>query len=404
MPPTPAEHVAFLEFVRDEIHYAAEAKRQQLPLGYSNETIENMVRGIEWAEASQRILALSGFRIDVLEQVASVLRRELTIGTVEQIDGLFTPAVRSLRDAWEGIRSGCDGDNTSCSSMIDLIGRVVRRLKAKPNLLRSYDWDHSETLNVSGINSAAAAIGLGPIFAVGDAPDWAHAPNLPLDHPVNQRRIPCLTVYHPDGNEHRVRRTGGLLDDQSSLPVDETIARLDAWANKAIDRSRVAAVKVGDELGTPLDQIMWAAAVDPSLTKGFQQKLHDGLVERLQEFLEARLPENPRLAILQSLQDRGCDLLIEWPQRAKYGVQLKNNGDVEKLDFSVKTLAQIQDSKQHGLVRLYLVIAADITGVSNSQKVRGMISRISAMNDPYVVVIPPERAWSLLSPEQTPAS
>lgn len=36
-----------------------------------------------------------------MEKVARVLRRELTIETVEQIDDLLTAAVRALRDAWE---------------------------------------------------------------------------------------------------------------------------------------------------------------------------------------------------------------------------------------------------------------------------------------------------------------
>ena len=30
-----------------------------------------------------------------------------------------------------------------------------------------------------------------------------------------------------------------------------------------------------------------------------------------------------------------------------------------------------------------------------------MMSRISAMNDPYVVAVPPECAWTLLFPEGT---
>ena len=123
------------------------------------------------------------------------------------------------------------------------------------------------------------------------------------------------------------------------------------------------------------------------------------MVERLQEELESKLFESPRLFLTQSLQDRGCDLVIEWPQRAKYGVQLKSNGDVTETNFANKTIAQIQDSRQHNLRRLYVILAADITGNSNAQKVRGLMSRISAMNDPYVVAVPPERVWNLLFPE-----
>jgi hypothetical protein len=50
-PATSAGHVAFLEFVRDEVRYAADAKRQQLAKGYSNDTLASMVRGIKWQEA-----------------------------------------------------------------------------------------------------------------------------------------------------------------------------------------------------------------------------------------------------------------------------------------------------------------------------------------------------------------
>jgi len=59
--------------------------------------------------------------------------------------------------------------------------------------------------------------------------------------------------------------------------------------------------------------------------------------------------------------------------------------------FENRTLAQIQDLRQHGLERLFVILAADITNNSNAQKVRGMLSAISAMNDACVVAIPPER-------------
>jgi|GEM_PF-3071927 len=100
-PATPAGHVAFLEFVRDEVHYAAEAKRQQLKREYSNATIQSMIGGIMWAEARQRVSMLTGLPADVVQQVGRMLQRELTVGTVGQVDELLTPAVNSLRDAWE---------------------------------------------------------------------------------------------------------------------------------------------------------------------------------------------------------------------------------------------------------------------------------------------------------------
>jgi hypothetical protein len=155
------------------------------------------------------------------------------------------------------------------------------------------------------------------------------------------------------------------------------------------------------EPGRVLERVLWPQATDVARTAGFRDERHDPLVTRLQAILEARLLERPMLSILQSLCDRGCDLLIEWPRRAKYGVQLKSNGDVKKNGSEEKTLAQIQDSRQHGLKRLFVVLAADITYASNAQKVRGFVSRISSMKDPYVVTVPPERTWTLFVPERS---
>jgi hypothetical protein len=155
------------------------------------------------------------------------------------------------------------------------------------------------------------------------------------------------------------------------------------------------------EPGRVLERVLWPQATDVARTAGFRDERHDPLVTRLQAILEARLLERPMLSILQSLCDRGCDLLIEWPRRAKYGAQLKSNGDVKKNGFEEKTLAQIQDSRQHGLRRLFVVLAADITYASNAQKVRGFVSRISSMKDPYVVTVPPERTWTLFVPERS---
>ena len=57
----------------------------------------------------------------------------------------------------------------------------------------------------------------------------------------------------------------------------------------------------------------------------------------------------PKVAITQSLHDSGCDMVIEWAKTAKYGVQMKSYNDIADEGFAVRTLAKIQDSKQHGL-------------------------------------------------------
>jgi hypothetical protein len=113
-PDTPAGHIAFLEFVRDEVHGAAAAKRGG---SNGNATLASMVGGIHWREAHLRLVLLSSLPPDAVEQVARVLRRQLTIGTVERIDELLTPVIVALRDTWEDSR-----DNPELSNPFMLVG------------------------------------------------------------------------------------------------------------------------------------------------------------------------------------------------------------------------------------------------------------------------------------------
>jgi hypothetical protein len=120
-PALPVGHVEFLEFVRDEVHHAVEAKRSQLDRGYSNATLESMVRGVKWYEASQRLENLSKDfqrlraslpqesleRVDArselpaaIDQLATVLQWPLSVGVLEQIDELLQPAVKTVRMAF----------------------------------------------------------------------------------------------------------------------------------------------------------------------------------------------------------------------------------------------------------------------------------------------------------------
>jgi hypothetical protein len=104
-PETRAGHLAFLEWVRDEVRYAAEAKRKQLERGYSNQTINLMVHGIKWAEAKVRLAALRDVPVLVRSNTSEVLSRELTADTVEQIEPLFTQAVNGVRSSIEHART-----------------------------------------------------------------------------------------------------------------------------------------------------------------------------------------------------------------------------------------------------------------------------------------------------------
>ena len=94
-------NLGFLEMVRDEVCDAAKSKRQRIDRQYTNATLLQMVEGIKWSEARLRITLLGDLPADLVDQASKVLRRELTVGTVEQICELFTPVVGALRDAYE---------------------------------------------------------------------------------------------------------------------------------------------------------------------------------------------------------------------------------------------------------------------------------------------------------------
>jgi len=94
-------NLGFLEMVRDEVCDAAESKRQRIDRQYTNATLLQIVEGIKWSEARLRITLLGDLPADLVDQASKVLRRELTVGTVEHICELFTPVVGVLRDAYE---------------------------------------------------------------------------------------------------------------------------------------------------------------------------------------------------------------------------------------------------------------------------------------------------------------
>lgn len=150
---------------------------------------------------------------------------------------------------------------------------------------------------------------------------------------------------------------------------------------------------------TVIQKFLWRRAADVSLTRAFRQHRHDDMLECLRQKADIQLLGQPRVSILQSLHDAGCDLTIDWGSGAKYGAQLKSYGDINKPDFPNRTLSQIQDSRQHGLQRLYVLLAGDLTDRSQAQKVRSLESRVSKMKDKYVRLVPPQRLWTLLFEE-----
>jgi hypothetical protein len=103
-PATIAGHVHFIEAVGAALHHAAESKRNQSARSYPDATVESTIAATKWDEARSRIRTLVGV-LDAARRLDQVLARELSSGTVEQLDELFLPAVRALRDDYEAVRA-----------------------------------------------------------------------------------------------------------------------------------------------------------------------------------------------------------------------------------------------------------------------------------------------------------
>jgi hypothetical protein len=243
-----------------------------------------------------------------------------------------------------------------------------------------------------------SAISLGPPFGVNIAQPRFPKPEDQAKWDQIEQTIALCDAEGGDRTEAMrklIARVALSMNVDRREIINMPIAQFADIARRLVARSRLDQ-RTPDPVESLLDQLMSQPACDMDITAEFRNERHDALLEKLQRLLGAVTPALTQIAILQSLQDRGCDLVITSAHACKYGVQLKSNGDVKNSDFANKTLAQIQDSRQHGLAKLYLLIAADITGNSNQQRVRGLVSRISAMNDTYVHVVPPERVWTLV--------
>jgi len=119
-----------------------------------------------------------------------------------------------------------------------------------------------------------------------------------------------------------------------------------------------------------LDCVLWADAAREQDTQEFKNTRHDDLLRVICDIVDERLSGGPRVSNLQSRADAGCDVLIELNYPAlKCGVQLKSWRDIKAEGFARNTLAQIQESRRHGLRRLYVVLCADLTDRSQKDKV-----------------------------------
>jgi hypothetical protein len=230
------------------------------------------------------------------------------------------------------------------------------------------------------------------------------------DPPPGEKRaintVPEASVLHDD---HNARMFGGRRQYSGPPPLNHTeiilpdgskTARQIEQARKAFLESLGVPVPSEDhvDLAAALHNFLWRPAAAPALTAGFKGKSHDESLRLLRERADAELVGRPRITILQSLQDAGCDLLIDWGDGLKFGIQLKSHFDIGQKSFASNTTGQIQYSRQHGLELLYILLAGDLTDPSQEQKVRGFEAAVSKQNDRYAVTVSPERVWTLLFP------
>ncbi|MDH5403304.1 MAG: hypothetical protein OEY49_12485 [Candidatus Heimdallarchaeota archaeon] len=135
-------------------------------------------------------------------------------------------------------------------------------------------------------------------------------------------------------------------------------------------------------------------------TKGFIGIKHDDLCYSIEKWINQVLLTFGEIIIVrqnQSLRDSGVDLLIDLPSsKKKYGIQVKSHYDISEKSFSRNIMAQITESKSHGVENLIILFAGDLTDRSQAEKVRGKISDISKLNERYVITIPPEKLWTLI--------
>jgi len=131
-------------------------------------------------------------------------------------------------------------------------------------------------------------------------------------------------------------------------------------------------------------------------TSFFEGKKHDELLDLLSRYIEDSSPlvGNPRIFKTQALNDHGVDLIIEYPNKCKIGIQIKSHFDVTEKDFAAKVKAQFADSKFHGLDKWYLLICSPLTesgGKSYSYKISHLINELSSYKTAYHVVYNPQQ-------------
>lgn len=132
----------------------------------------------------------------------------------------------------------------------------------------------------------------------------------------------------------------------------------------------------------------------------FENKKHDDLLDIILRYIEnsSKLIGNPLVYKTQSLNDHGVDLIIEYPNKCKIGIQIKSHFDVKSDDFAVKVKAQLAESQFHGLDKWYLLICCPLKTKEKefTSKISHLINELSSYKTSYHIIYNPQQSKNIL--------
>lgn len=92
-------------------------------------------------------------------------------------------------------------------------------------------------------------------------------------------------------------------------------------------------------------------------------------------------------------------MLVEFPNGAKIGIQVKSHFDVAEDQFAVKVKAQLAESQYHGIDKWYLLVCAPIDdGKRNyAQRIGHLTNEFSSYKSSYHIVYSPQHCVNILT-------
>lgn len=133
----------------------------------------------------------------------------------------------------------------------------------------------------------------------------------------------------------------------------------------------------------------------------FDKKRHNDLLDELLHYIQnsSKLIGNPKIFKTQALNDHGVDLIVEFPNGTKIGLQIKSPFDVSQKDFALKVKAQMAESQYHGLDKWYLLICSPLNdGTTDfTAKVSHLISELSSYKTSYHIIYSPQQCCNIFT-------